>query len=829
MDIDLELYRREVRVSYNPPVSLSVIDIAPGFPVQTLLFLHGFGGEARQWRYQLREFSINNRVIALDLRGHGLSDRPGNGYSMARIVDDVIGSLDVLGVAGKITVVGHSFGGAVATEMAVRYAEKVDHLILISSAGEFHLNPAYRTALSLPPQILRWVGRFTRNWLGAPPDILRSWYRDNLRPWVGWKLFEQLSVPTLVIRGHMDVVFDKEYFDGVAQRIPESDEVNVGYSGHMVMIERRDAVNREIDRFINRTPRTWRYEPADNPQITLFANRPWLYQYERDVPYTVAVPPVSVHELLTSAARRFPQRTALEYQGETHSYRRLLTSARIFAAALQRLDFQVGDRVFIDLPNLPALVATYFGTLMAGGVVVFPHPDSTLEQLQVQIQETGSKIVVTLDRPQEKHQLLHNLPEVQHLILVDPRPSGWIRKWLPLFYRRRDHPEAQQQLLDSGREIPYQNLLRTFTPEPQHVEINPRSLAVISYTGGTIGRPKGVMLSHRNLVSNAIQVRHWMPEAREGSEVFLSVLPLTHSYGFTTALNVPIALAATLILRPRFDMQNILNAIRTLKPTVFPGVPGMYVAMINTPGVRSAGIGSIKYCLSGSAPLPVEVQEAFERLTKGRLVEGYGLTEASPVTHVNPLGGTNRVGSIGLPLPSTEARIFDLQKGERAVQVGQIGELAIRGPQVMLGYWNDPESTSQVLQNGWLFTGDVAQMDPNGYFHLISRKADMWFPRRQGDPAFPRDVEEVIYEIPQVEEVVVVAIASQPIAFVKPRQEKLEAEAVIAYCKRRLPPDLVPRLVIFVEDFPRTFIGKVLRRQLASDFSEEHGQSETRR
>lgn len=220
MDIDLELYRREVRVSYNPSVHLSVIDIAPGFPVQTMLFLHGFGGEARQWRYQLRDFSINNRVIALDLRGHGLSDCPPSGYTMERIVDDVIGTLDVLGVAGKITLVGHSFGGAIATEIAVRYAEKVEHLVLIATAGEFHLNPAYRSALSLPSQFLKRINRFTSGWLGAPPDILRMWYRQNLRPWRGWKLFEQLDVPTLVIRGHNDVVFDREYFDGVAQRSP---------------------------------------------------------------------------------------------------------------------------------------------------------------------------------------------------------------------------------------------------------------------------------------------------------------------------------------------------------------------------------------------------------------------------------------------------------------------------------------------------------------------------------------------------------------------------------------------------------------------------------
>jgi long-chain acyl-CoA synthetase len=234
------------------------------------------------------------------------------------------------------------------------------------------------------------------------------------------------------------------------------------------------------------------------------------------------------------------------------------------------------------------------------------------------------------------------------------------------------------------------------------------------------------------------------------------------------------------------------------------------------PNVRKYGIESIKACISGSAPLPVEVQEAFEKLTRGRLVEGYGLTEASPVTHANPMEGTRKVGSIGIPFPSTDARVVDLKRGRREVPVGHIGELAVRGPQVMMGYWQNPKETAHVLtQDGWLLTGDVAQMDSDGYFRIIARKADLWYPTRQEEPAFPRDVEEVLYEIPQVKEAAVVAIAGQPVAFVIAKKERPTAESIIAYCKRRLPPELVPRLVIFLEEFPRTFIGKVLRRELA--------------
>jgi long-chain acyl-CoA synthetase len=292
-----------------------------------------------------------------------------------------------------------------------------------------------------------------------------------------------------------------------------------------------------------------------------------------------------------------------------------------------------------------------------------------------------------------------------------------------------------------------------------------------------------------------------------------------------------------MILKPQFQVLDVLKTIRHYQPSIFPGVPNMYMAINNFRGARNYGIKSIKACISGSAPLPVEVQEAFEKLTKGRLVEGYGLTEASPVTHANPLGEKRKVGTIGVPLPSTEAVIVDLARRSKEVKQGQIGELAVRGPQVMLGYWKDSKATREVLTNvgpggAWLLTGDVAQVDEDGYFRIIARKADMWYPNddkrstpRKGSadkkqPAFPRDIEEVIYEIPQVKEVAVAAIAGRPFAFVIVGKEPPTPKAVIEYAKRRLPSHLVPRFVIFMEDFPRTFIGKVLRRELAKRYAQ---------
>jgi long-chain acyl-CoA synthetase len=830
MEIDLELYRQEVRLPGQTPLRLSVIDIAPDYPQHTLLFLHGFGGRALQWRYQLYKFSISNRVIAPDLRGHGRSDKPRAGYSMAHLQTDLLGLLDALGVEGKIVLVGHSFGGALAAEFAAAHPERLSHLVLIASAGEFRLNPLYRLLLRLPAANLQMLAPFTRQWLGAPPQVLKLWHDQALSNWSGWSLFHSLQTPTLVIRGHLDAVFERPMFEEVARAIPLAEEIDVGASGHMVMLERRDAVNRAISRFLEAGKRAFSQtdeSPEDLQRAGLLKKRPWLAHYDKGVPYTIAVPRVTVGHLLRSAARRFPRRPALIFEGARLSYQRLDAEANRFANFLLSLGVQKGERVMLILPNLPQLVIAYFGTLKIGAVAVFTLPINKPEELLRELCDSGSSVLVTLAQfetlvKQIKAQVQSNCSApLKHIILAevaDYLPP--IQRLALRLSRKPERPRNAASLLEAGA-YPWGRFIPGSSPELPEIDVSPEDLAVIIYTGGTTSDPKGVMLSHRNLVANALQTRHWMADAQEGKERFLSVLPFSHSYGLTAALNVPVALGAGMILKARFEIEDILKTIQKQRPTVFPGVPQMYIAIQDYPGVRRYGISSIKACISGSAPLPIEVQEAFEKLTRGRLVEGYGLTEASPVTHANPLNGLRKVGSIGIPLPSTEARLVDLRRGARVVPVGQIGELAVRGPQVMLGYWGDPKSTRRALtRDGWLLTGDVAQMDADGYFRIIARKADMWYPTRPDKPAFPRDLEEVLVEIPQVKEAAVVAIAGQPIAFVIVKKDPPSAEAIIAYCKRRLPPELVPRLVVRVDDFPRTFIGKVLRRELARRFEE---------
>ena len=813
MDIDLDLYRHEVRVSTNPLVRLSAIDVSPDHPQRTFVFIHGFGGKAEQWQYQLQKFAVENRVIALDMRGHGLSDKPGRGYEMSQIVEDLGTALTLLKVKGKIILIGHSFGGAVVTEYALIHPDRIERLILIATAGQFNLNPFFRLGLALPAWLLRLIGPFTRSWLHAPPHALKKFYYDNMLRWKGWDKFKELMVPTLVIRGNRDLVFEKPAFAKVTESIPGADEADIGASGHMVMLERREAVDRSIERFLaDEGQRSWRESFGDplkakGGRDPLRKERPWLEHYEVGVPYTVSVPNIPLHHLLRSAVRRFPLHPAIFFEGTRITYRRVNHEANRFANALIALGLGKGARVVLLLPNVPQMVIGFYGTMKAGATAVFVPPVIEPEEVLRQIKESDASVLVTLSMWAGLAKQIQESCGTPHIVLTDPADYLSLPKLIISSWHNRGYG-----LRNSVR---WKDFLGGNSYKSPTIEVRPEDLAVIQYTGGTTALSKGVMLSHRNLVANAVQTRHWLPEAVEGRERFLCVVPIFHSYGLTAAMNVPVSVGAAMILKTQFQTLDVLKSIRRYKPTIFPGSPNMYVAINNFRGVRKYGIRSIKACISGSAPLPVEVQEAFGKLTKGKLVEGFGLTEASPVTHANPLNGNRRVGTIGIPIPSTESKIVDLTRKHKEVKTGHIGELAIRGPQVMMGYWKNPQATKEVItEDGWLLTGDIAQADEDGYVRIIARKADMWYPTRVKKPAFPRDVEEVIYEIPQVKEVAVTAVAGHPFAFIIGGRDAPTPAAVIAYCKRRLPSHLVPRFVIFLDDFPRTFIGKVLRREL---------------
>lgn len=828
MQIDVELYRHEVTVSDQPRVRLSAIDIRPEAARRTLVFVHGFGGRATQWRKQLAFFSDENRVIALDTRGHGRSDAPNTSYAMDEIQADLLAALDALHVTERIVLIGHSFGGAIAAEFAARHPDRLDKLVLIATAGEFSIYPWARALLRLPATALNPIRRFVRRSLSAPPFVLKAFHNNNLAKWKGWELFGQIKTPTLIITGHRDRVFPNAVFGSVPKLVPGAQHVQVPVSAHMVMLERAEAVNRAIARFIDeldaKRPLTRR---AASMHDRLIQARPWLKHYEAGVPHTVAIPERPVHRFLRSAAARFPNQTAISFYGARMSYRRLSEQADRFGNALRGLGANTGDRVMILLPNLPQTVVAYFGALRAGAVVVFSSPTNSPDEVIRQVVDSGAKVVVTLTRFGALGKRIKAETPAEHVVFAH------VKDYLPAMARASftlTHDVQEGHRLDFDLEPGmhlWRDLLWRYPPARPEVEPAPNDLALIIYTGGTTDRPKGVMLSHRNLAANAVQTRHWIADVREGGERFLCVLPFSHSYGLTTALNVPVMVGATMIILPTFQTREVLETIRRTRPTRFPGVPTMYMAINNYPGVRRFGIRSIRACISGAAPLPVEVQEAFEKLTRGRLVEGYGLTEASPVTHASPLNGLRKVGSIGIPFPNTEAKIVDLATGED-LPPGHIGELAVRGPQVMLGYWGMGDETDRVLKGGWLYTDDVAVMDDDGYVSIINRKKEMILAGEY--QVYPRDVEEVLFEHPKVKDVAVVGVpATEPgqkvKAFVVLRDgETATPEELIALCRERLEAWAVPWEIEFRRELPKSFVGKVLRRVLIEE--ERNGQHE---
>jgi long-chain acyl-CoA synthetase len=552
-------------------------------------------------------------------------------------------------------------------------------------------------------------------------------------------------------------------------------------------------------------------------------DRPWLAHYDSGVPHAIDISPIALPELLAAAAHDFPAAPAILFYGATISYGDLDVLAWRFASALVRAGVAPGERVALVLPNTPQAVICFYGALRAGATVVLANPLHEAGALIRQVEDAQTASIVALSM---FHPLIMRARErvpferVIYTNLKEYLPTTQRRLFTLLRQEREGHrvPEAEARrslwlapMLEEARELE--------SVTPAWPALAPDQPAVILYTGGTTGEAKGVLHTHHSLVANALQTRAWVPDLRRGRERVLCALPFSHAYGMTACMNFAVALAAAMILLPTFETENVLHATRRDRPTVFPGVPPMYAAITDVKDVRDYGLASLRACLSGAAPLPIEVQEGFERITRARLVEGYGLTEAGPVTHVNPVAGAHRHGFIGLPLPSTEAKIVDAASGED-LPPGQIGELLVRGPQLMQGYWNRPAETAEALtSDGWLRTGDLARMDADGFFQVIERKKEMIVAGRFN--IYPRDVEEVLYEHPKVLEAAVAGVpraeagASDVKAFVVLRRgESATAEEIIQFLRERISSYKLPSAVEFRTALPRSFIGKVLRRVL---------------
>lgn len=822
IQLDFSLYRVNVPIRGLHDAELSVVDIWPQGAEQAIVFVHGYAGCAETWEYQVNHFARSYRVVVPDLRGHGQSDAPFTQYTMPELVEDIHTIAEALDLPQRFILVGHSFGGSICVEYANAHPERLEKLILISTAGEYPLPRGASWLSHVPTAIFRPWWKYRPRW-NAEVHVMKRMMLNNMRKWQGWSMLRNIRTPTLIITGQRDRYFPRHVFDEVSKMVPGAEVVDVSASKHKVQLERYQAVNRAIERFIGQETEgrrvSWR-EPTVRARLS--EHRPWLRSYGKNTPPTVPIPRQPLHRFLEAAANNVPKRTATVFYGSRLTYQQLEWQANQFAHALLGLGVEPGERVMIVLPNMPQMIVAYYATLKIGAVVVLPNPDADGPAIIEQIRQTGAQVAVTLREFGALARVVQARAPLT-LVFADMREAVSAQVYRQLLARWEAAGLGEQEKADrSYGGYLMRKLMMDAARTPPSVEVSHQDLAAVLYTSGTTDEPKGVRLSHGNLVANALQTRHWIPDLRYGQETFLSVLPLTHSYGMTSAMNVPIALGATIVLLPVFELEQVLQHIKQYEPTIFPGVPSIYMAVNQAPNVRAYGLSSIKACISGAAPLPVEVQEAFEKLTRGRLVEGYGLTEASPVTHANPLYGLRKAGSIGIPIPNTDARIVDLVTG-LDLPPGQVGELLVKGPQVMQGYWaeEDAAEAESVLKDGWLYTGDVAVMDNDGYFQIISRKRDTIL---AGDySVFPRDVEEVLYENSKVMEVAVVGIPSKESgqrvkAFVVPRPgTSLTKEELLDLCRRRLEEYAVPWDIEFREELPKSFVGKVLRRMLVEE------------
>jgi long-chain acyl-CoA synthetase len=555
--------------------------------------------------------------------------------------------------------------------------------------------------------------------------------------------------------------------------------------------------------------------------------RPWFEFYDEGVPKTIEYPDVPLFYFLEESASKYPDVTCTVFKGAKISYREMNDITDRLAAGLADLGIQKGDRVGIFMPNSPQFVMAYFAILKAGAVVVATNPLYRAREIIHQANDSGVEVMLVMSN-------FYNLiKEVQPKTKIRQVVVTNIKETLPpilafLFSLTKEKKGGFRILLAEG-DVWMKDLIERHKPQDRpKIEIGPDDLALFQYSGGTTGIPKAAMALHRNLVANTLQIRSWMPSAIDGKEVIMMAIPLFHVYGMVAGMCWAIKMAATMVMIPNpREIEEVLESIQKYKASLYPGVPAMYNAINNHPDVQAGkyDLSSITACISGSAPLLRETKDKFEALTGGKLVEGFGLSETPTATNCNPLFNKNTPGSIGLPFPDVDVRIISLDDEITELEPGEIGELVLKGPQVMKGYHNMPTETANALRDGWLYTGDIASMDEEGYFYIVDRKKELIKPG--GYQVWPREVEEVIAENPKVLEVGVAGIPDpyrgetvKAWVVIKPG-ETLNEDDVKDWCKERLAVYKVPTHVEFRGELPKTTVGKILRRELVREHKEE--------
>ncbi|MGE7905210.1 long-chain-fatty-acid--CoA ligase [Peribacillus sp. NPDC094092] len=552
------------------------------------------------------------------------------------------------------------------------------------------------------------------------------------------------------------------------------------------------------------------------------SNKPWQAIYPEQIPAVLSYEDKPLYSFLKESAEEFPDKVSIHFQGKELTFREVHESALKFAAYLKSIGLQKGERVAVMLPNCPQGVISFFGILMAGGVVVQTNPTYTERELEYQMKDSGAKIILAMDILFPRVAAVASRTDIEHIIVTA------IKEYLP-FPKNLIYPFIQKKqygivinVEHEGNHHLFSEIMKRKMTEEATVPIDvDNDLALLQYTGGTTGFPKGVMLTHKNLLANTKMCNAWLYKNKRGEERILAILPFFHVYGMTTVLVLSIMEGNTMIIMPKFDVEATLKTIQKQKPTMFPGAPTMYIGLLNHPDIAKYDLSSINACISGSASLPVEVQEQFEKITGGKLVEGYGLSETSPVTHANFIWDQPRVkGSIGLPWPDTDSVILSLETFEE-LPPNEIGEIAIKGPQVMQGYWNRPDETENTFKNGWLLTGDLGYMDEQGFFYVVERKKDTII--AGGFNIYPREVEEVLYEHEAIQEVVVAGIPDPyrgetvKAYVVLKKNARATEEELNEFARKNLASYKVPRSYEFRDELPKTTIGKILRRVLIEE------------
>ncbi|MGN1402539.1 MAG: long-chain-fatty-acid--CoA ligase [Bacillus sp. (in: firmicutes)] len=551
--------------------------------------------------------------------------------------------------------------------------------------------------------------------------------------------------------------------------------------------------------------------------------KPWLNEYPSEIPAKLEYGDQPLQSYLKNSAEKYPEKVAIHFMGKEYKYREIYEASLKMAHYLKAIGLEKGDRVAIMLPNTPQSVISFFGTLLAGGIVVQTNPLYMERELEYQMKDSGAKVIITLDILFPRVSSIKNNTDLQHIIVTA------IKEALP-FPKNLLYPFVQKKQYGIVVNVKHENSNHLFTEImkqafPAEIEIEDidtgEALALLQYTGGTTGFPKGVMLTHKNLIANTAMCKAWMYKCKEGEEVVLGILPFFHVYGMTTVLVLAIMDGHKMVLLPKPEPETVLKTIHKQRPTLFPGAPTMYIGLLNHKDLTKYDLSSVDVCMSGSAPLPVEIQDQFEKVTGGKLVEGYGLSETSPVTHANFFWDKERVkGSIGVPWPDTDSTILSMETGE-PLPPNEIGEIVIKGPQVMKGYWNRPEETAAVFRDGWFLTGDLGYMDENGYFFIADRKKDMII--AGGFNIYPREIEEVLYEHEAVQEAVVAGIpdpyrGETVKAYVVLKEGKTVTEEELnKFSRKHLAAYKVPRSYEFRKELPKTAVGKILRRSLVDE------------